>query len=121
MAARNRRYRLDMSNATERFLDCSPRMNRNGEQALTPNGLPTWTVYTLEDVQYSDYSTTDDKQQFVVATPRPVSFPKYTPVKLVNPMLSTYSFRNERGETISGITIYVDDVVAVDSEAGEAE
>ena len=117
MAARNRRYQLDMSNATERFLDCSPRMNRNGEQALTPNGLPTWTVHTLEDVQYSDYSTTDDKQQFVVASPRPVSFPKYAVVKLVNPTLSIYSFRNDRGEVISGVNIYVDDVVAVEGDA----
>lgn len=119
MAARNRRYPIDNSSATERFLDCSPRM-RDGHQMTTRGGLFQWTISLLEDVDYGDYQTTDDKQQVVLAAPRPVSFPKYAAVKIVNPMLSTYSFRNERGETISGITIYVDDVVAADSEVGEA-
>lgn len=117
MAARNRRYPIDMSNSTERFLDCSPRMNRDGEQALTPNGLPTWTVHTLEDVQYADYATTDDKQQVVLAASRPLSLTKYTPVRFVNPVISYFSFLSNRGERVSGLTIYVDDVVAVGGDA----
>lgn len=121
MAARNRRYQLDMGNSRERFLECSPRMNQQGEQVATSKGVPVWNVHTLEDVDYADYSTTDDKQTFIVASPRPISFPKYTPVKLVNPTLSAYSFHNDRGEVISGVNIYVDDVVVADSEAGEAE
>lgn len=117
MAARNRRYQLDMGNSRERFLECSPRMNQQGEQVATSKGVPMWNVHTLEDVDYADYSTTDDKQTFIVASLRPISFPKYTPVKVVNPMLSAFNFRNSRGEVISGVNIYVDDVIA---EAGEA-
>lgn len=119
MASRNRRYQLDMSTCTERFLECSPKMNQQGEQAVTSKGVPLWNVHTLEDVRYSTYDTTDDKQQFVVAAPRPFTFPKYTPVMVVNPMLSTYSFRNNRGETVSGVNVYVDDVVPV--ESGDAD
>lgn len=114
MAARNRRYLIDNSSATERFLDCSPRMH-DGQQMTTRDGLLQWVISLLEDVDYGDYQTSDDKQQVILTALRPVAFPKYTLVKLVNPTLSTYSFHNDRGEVISGVNIYVDNVVAVES------
>ena len=119
MASRNRRYKLDMSACTERFLGCSPHVSRSGEQMTTRDGLPISEVTTLEDVDWGEYATTDDKQQ-VLLVGQPVSFPKYARVRFVNPVLRQFSFRNERGETISGITIYVDDVVAAD-ESGDVD
>lgn len=117
MPSRNRRYPADFSNARERFLSCSPKMH-DGQQSLTREGVPQWVVQTLEDVDMGGYQTTDDKQQVILASARPVSFPKYTPVEFVNPVVSHFSFKSNRGEMVSGITIYVDDVVAV--EAGDA-
>lgn len=116
MAARNRRYTIDNTSAIERFLDCSPRM-RDGRQMTTRDGVPLWIVSLLEDVDYGEYKTTDDKQQAVLSAPRPVTFPKYTEVKLVNPTLSYYGFRSNRGEAISGLTIYVDGLEAVGGDA----
>lgn len=118
MASRNRRYQLDMRACTERFLGCSPHVSRSGEQMTTRDGLPISEVTTLEDVDWGDYQTTDDKQQ-VLLIGQPVSFPKYALVRFVNPVLKQFSFKSDRGETISGVTIYVDDVVAAD-EVGEA-
>lgn len=119
MASRNRRYQLDMSSATERFLGCSPHVNRRGEQMTTRDGLPISEVTTLEDVEWGEYATTDDKQQ-VLLVGSPVNFPKYTPVRFVNPVLKQFNFKNERGEAISGVTIYVDAVVAAD-ESGDVD
>ena len=119
MVSRNRRYALDFSNCVERFLDCSPKM-RNGQQMTTRDGTPVSEVTTLEDVDMGGYQTTDDKQKVLLASAKPVRFPKYAPVCFVNPTLSAYSFRNARGEVISGVTIYVDDVVAAD-ESGDVD
>lgn len=110
MASRSRRYLIDNGNATERFLNCSPKM-RDGQQMVTRDGVPMWTVQTLEDVQRGDYSTTDDKQEVVLIAPRPVDFPKYSEVKWVNPELSEYGFRTERGEVVHGVTVFVTDIV----------